>query len=61
MRKISIAVELYVEAGRVSHNWCMCVAGHGYGGLGGIRDEGGGWHAYGTKLDGFVACREMPE
>ena len=30
---------LCVEGGRVSHSWCMCVVGHGYGGLSGGRDE----------------------
>ena len=39
------ALELYVEGGRVSHSWCMCVAGHDYGGFGVGSDEGGGWHA----------------
>ena len=34
MRMISKALELYVEGGRASHIWCMCVGGHGYGGLG---------------------------
>ena len=31
---ISEVLELYVEGGRDRHSWCMCVAGHGYGGLG---------------------------
>ena len=42
---------------RVSHSLCMCVASHGYGGLGG----GGGWYACGTKTGCLVACREMLE
>ena len=25
--------------GRVSHNWCMSVVSHGYGGFGGVRIE----------------------
>ena len=37
----------------------MCVVNHDYGGLGGGRDGGGGWHE--TKSGGFVACREMSE
>ena len=32
---ISEALELYIEGGRVSHSWCMCVVDNGYGGLGG--------------------------
>ena len=39
----------------------MCVVGHGYGGMGGRRDGGGGWYACGTKPRGLVACRKMPE
>ena len=35
LRMISEALEIRVEGGRVSHSWCMCVVGHGYGGLGG--------------------------
>ena len=46
---ISKALELYVEGGRVSHSWCMCVVDHGYDGLGGGMDGGGGWYACGTK------------
>ena len=45
---ISEALELPVEGGRVSHSWCMVVVSHGYGGLGGGRDGGGGWYACGT-------------
>ena len=52
---ISAALELYVGVGRVGHNWCMCVAGHGYGGLDMDWDEGVGWYSC-----GLVACREMP-
>ena len=36
-------LELYVDGVRVSHSWCMCVVSHGYGGLGGDMDGGGGW------------------
>ena len=50
-----------MEGGQVTHCWCMCVVGHGYGGLGGDRNEGGGWYACGAKLGRLVACREMPE
>ena len=39
---ISEALELPVEGGQVSHSWCVCVVGHGYGGLGGGWDGGGG-------------------
>ena len=39
----------------------MCVVSHGYGGLGGGRDGGGGWHRCWTKSIGLVACLEMPE
>ena len=42
MRMISEALNLCVEGGRVSHSWCMCVVNHGYGGLGGGWDGGGG-------------------
>ena len=38
----------------------MCAVCHGYGGLGGGRDGGGGWYAC-DKAEGLVACREMPE
>ena len=36
---ISGALLLYVEGGRVSHSWCMCVVSHGYGWLGGVIVE----------------------
>ena len=58
---ISAALELCVEGGQVSHSWWMRVVSHGYGGLGGDRDGGGGWYACGTKPRGLVACLEMPE
>ena len=48
-----------MEGGRVNHSKCMCVVSHGYYGLGGGRDGGGGLHACGTKP--WVACQEMPE
>ena len=38
LRMISEALDPSVEGGRVSHNWCMCVVSHGYGGLCGGRD-----------------------
>ena len=30
-----------MEGGQFSHSWCMCVFGHGYGGLGEVTDGGG--------------------
>ena len=55
---ISQALELYVEGGRVSHSWSMCVVSRGCDRL----DEGsGGWYACRTKAGGLVPCREMPE
>ena len=56
---ISEALEMRAKSGRLSHNWCMCVASHGYGGLGGGSDGGGGWHECGTKRVGRMS--EMPE
>ena len=38
-----------MKGGRVSHRWCMCVVGHGYGGLVGCRDGGGGLYECKTK------------
>ena len=38
----------------------MGIASHGYGGMGGERDDGGGWEACGTKRRELVAFREMP-
>ena len=49
---ISEALELYVEGGRLSHSWCVCVVGHGYGGLVAGREGGGGCYACETKLGG---------
>ena len=37
------------EGGRVTYSWGVCAVGRGYGGIGGARDGGGGWHASGTK------------
>ena len=51
---ISEALELHVEGGRVSHNWYIY---HGYGGLGGDGDGGGGWYACGTKPGGSIVER----
>ena len=39
----------------------MCVVSHGYGGLGRVRDGGGGWQACETKPRRLIACREMSE
>ena len=39
----------------------MCVASHGYGGLGAGTDGGGEWYACGTKPSGLIVHREMPE
>ena len=36
------------EGGRVTYSWGVCAVGRGYGGIGGVRDVGGGWHASGT-------------
>ena len=60
LRMISEALELYVEVGRVSHSWCMCVITHCNGVLVRGRDEGGGWNACRTNAWELVACREMP-
>ena len=34
---VSEALVLYVEGGRFSHSWCMCVISHGYDGFGGMK------------------------
>ena len=42
----------------------MCIVSHGYGGLGGVRDGGGGWVAFGTKSEvGHMSgdARTLPE
>ena len=39
---ISKALELRGEIGREGNGWCMSVVSHGYGGLGGCREGGGG-------------------
>ena len=36
-------LEQCVEGGRANCDECICVVSHGYGGLGGGRDGGGGW------------------
>ena len=54
LRMIAEALELYVEDGRVSHTWCICVVYHGYSRLDGGRDGGGGWYACGTKPWGWL-------
>ena len=41
-----------MEGGRVSHNWCMGVVSHSYGGLSGDRDGGDGSYVCGTKPGG---------
>ena len=52
---ISEALELYVEGGRVSQNWCMCVACRGYGGFCGVGIEVvDGMHAGQSR--GLVVC-----
>ena len=48
-----ISEELFWKGGRVSHSWCKCVAGHGYGLK--VMD---GMHA-GQKPGALVACREL--
>ena len=47
------AIELFVQVGRVSHSWCICVIGHGNGGLDVVRERRGGWYACGTKVGGW--------
>ena len=45
----------------------MCEVGHGYGGLSGGRDGGGGWYAFVTRSGGWehvgrchvISCQEM--
>ena len=32
-----------MEGGQITQSLCMGVVSHGYGGLGGDRDGGGGW------------------
>ena len=61
LRMVSEALELYVNGGRVSHSWCMCVVGHVYGCLGVGWDGGGGWYACETKPVGLVVRRVMLE
>ena len=58
---MSEALELRVEGGRVNHSWCMCVVSHGYGGLSGDKDGGGGWYVCGTKPMVLLACGVMSE
>ena len=41
-----------MEGVQVSHTWCMCVVGHGYGGLGWCRDGGGGMGGRRDEGDG---------
>ena len=61
LRMISEALELCVEGGQVSHSWCICVVGHGYGGYSWNRDGGGELYACVTMPEGLVLCQEMPE
>ena len=49
MTMILEALEQHVEGELVSESRCMCVVGHGYCGMTGGRDGGGGWYACGTK------------
>ena len=56
---VSEALELRMQGGRVSECGCMCVVGHGNGGLGWCRDGGGGWLACRAKPGGLFACQEM--
>ena len=48
-----------MEGGRVNHRWCMGVVDHSYGGLGGGREGGSGWQAYGTKPGGLGRVSEL--
>ena len=52
---ISDVLALRMKGGLVS--WCLGVVSHGYSGLGGGWDGGGGWFACGTKPRGLIACR----
>ena len=52
---------LEVDGGQVSHNWCMCVVSHGYGGFGCGRDVGGGWYACWTKPCGLSRVGDAGE
>ena len=54
---ISEALELRVEGERVGHSRCNSVVSHGYGGLVGGSDGGGGWYACRTNPWGLIACR----
>ena len=59
---ISEVQELRVKGGWHSHFQWICVVCDGYGGFGGRRDEGGGWHACGTKPGDWShvgRCREI--
>ena len=49
LRMISEALEIHPEGGQDSYSWCMCVGSHGYCGLVGGRDGGGGWYSCETK------------
>ena len=49
MRMISEAIVLRVEGRRVGHSLCMCVVSHGFDGLGGASDGGGGLYACETR------------
>ena len=49
LRMISEVLALYYEWGTNNYSWCMCVVGHGNGGMGGGRDGGGGLDACKTK------------
>ena len=59
--RISEALELGVEGGRVCHSWCMFVVSHGFGWLGEAGMEVvDGMHAVQSQ-EGMVACQEMSE
>ena len=58
---ISEALEWHLEGSRVRLNCRIGVVNHGYGGLCGCWDGGGGWYACGTKPGRLVECQEMLE
>ena len=58
LRIISVAPDLRVEGECAGYSWFIGVAGDGYGGFGGGRDGGGGWHACRTRL---LHAEALPE
>ena len=50
---ISEELELRVKVERVSYSWCIFVVSHGYGGVGGGRNGGGGRFVCGSQSWGI--------